>query len=40
MGARINGLRSKTLILEESENDAFHSPRSKKPLMDFLRHYH
>ncbi len=37
MGARINGLRSKTLIREESENHAFHSPRSKKPLTDFLR---
>jgi hypothetical protein len=36
-GARINGLRSKALIREESENDAFHSPRSKKPLTDFLR---
>ncbi len=39
VGARINGLSSKTLIREESENDAFHSPRSKKPVMDFLRQY-
>jgi len=39
MGARIDGWQSKASIREESENDAFHFPRSKKPLTDFLRQY-
>jgi len=39
-GARINYLQRKLLIREESENDTFRFPMSKKPLVDFLRHYH
>ncbi len=38
-GAQINDLHRKLLICEESENDTFRFPRSKKPWMDFLRHY-
>jgi hypothetical protein len=30
-GAQIDDLRSKLLICEESENDIFRFPRSKKP---------
>ena len=37
MGARINDINRESLIREGSENDVFHFPRSKKPLMDFLR---
>ncbi len=36
-GAQINDLLRKLLICEESENDTFRFPRSKKPWMDFLR---
>jgi len=32
-------LRDKSLICEESGNDAFRFPWSKKPRMDFLRPY-
>ena len=37
VGARINDINCESLIREGSENDAFHFPRSKKPLTDFLR---
>ena len=37
MGAQINDCRYKSLICKESENDTFHFPRSKKPILDFLR---
>ncbi len=36
-GAQISDLRCKLLICEESENDIFRFPLSKKPRMDFLR---
>ncbi len=36
-GAQINDLHRKLLICEESENDTFRFPRSKKPWMGFLR---
>ena len=39
MGAQINDLQRKLLICEESENDTFRFPWSKKPRMDFLRPY-
>jgi len=37
--SKIDGLHRKLLICEESENDIFRFPRSKKPWMDFLRPY-
>ena len=38
-GAQINDRQCKSLICEESENDTFRIPWSKKPIMDFLRPY-
>ncbi len=38
-GAQINNLHRKSVICEESENDIFRFPWSKKPWMDFLRPY-
>ncbi len=38
-GAQINDLQCKLLICEESENDIFRFPLSKKPKMDFLQPY-
>ena len=37
MGARINDVNLESLIREGSGNDDFRFPKSKKPLMDFLR---
>jgi len=38
-GAQINDWQLKSLICEESENDTFRFPWSKKPRMDFLLPY-
>jgi len=38
-GTQIGDLCSKLLICEESGNDVFRFPWSKKPRMDFLRPY-
>jgi len=39
MGAQIKDLQGKSLICEESENDIFRFPLSKKPWVGFSRHY-
>jgi hypothetical protein len=38
-GAQINDRQGKSLICEESENDTFRFPWSKKFRLDFLRPY-
>jgi hypothetical protein len=38
-GAQINDRHHKSLICEESENDIFRFPLSKKSRLDFLRPY-
>ncbi len=39
MGAQINDRQNRSLICEESENDTFRFPFSKKFRMNFLRGY-